>query len=365
MPRAIVALLTLLVSASVVAQSNCDPNRLLTVPSNVTGEITIGSCKQGSEYHDIFHIQNLPAGKQLRFVLTRTTLPSLHLEITYVQNLTIKDIYNKYEYSKTTIVADIEVPVSGQINIFVAGAASYSTGGYTLAVSDLPQNASSLVVPIVGHVTGAGGSAFRSDVKLYNPGSVVITGNLVFTPRGQSASGGDRSIAFTIAPLGVVTYEDVYAVGVPGTDGAARLKIEYSGNVAPVVDTSTYTKLSDGGELAQSPTVLTATDYRSGPQAAVIGKAAERTNVFVMTGPQDVTVYWRYRDANGVLRSTATRTYARDATFQFAINELVGAAPTPNGTLEADIQIGYARIALSPVNNISNQGRWVDFKPLP
>lgn len=134
MKRTLIAVIAAFAAVSVAyAQSNCDPNRVLTVPSSITGDITAGICKQGSEYHDIYHIQNLPARKQLRFVLTRTTLPNLHLEITYVQNLSIIDIYDKYEYSKSTLTADIEVPVAGQINIFVAGAGSYTTGGYTLS----------------------------------------------------------------------------------------------------------------------------------------------------------------------------------------------------------------------------------------
>src|SRR5258708_3212545 len=127
----------LAVSAS--AQSNCPAgDRTLSIPSTVTGEITIGSCKQGSEYHDIYHIPNVAAGRQFRFVLTRTTLPNLHLEITRVANLNIIDLYDKYEYSKTSLIADVEIPVTTQINIFVAGASSYSTGGYTLTVSDIP-----------------------------------------------------------------------------------------------------------------------------------------------------------------------------------------------------------------------------------
>src|ERR1043165_3314402 len=108
---------------SLHAQSNCPPGgTTLSVPSAVTGQITIGSCQQGSEYHDIYHIPNLAAGRQLRFVLTKTTLPDLHFEITRVANLTIIDLYNKYEFSKSTMTVDIEIPVTTQINIFVAGA---------------------------------------------------------------------------------------------------------------------------------------------------------------------------------------------------------------------------------------------------
>lgn len=108
--------------------------------------------------------------------------------------------------------------------------------------------------------------------------------------------------------------------------------------------------------------MLSAADYRSGVQAAVLGKAAERTNVFVMTGSADTVISWRYRDPSGAVRGTVTRTYLHDATFQFPASDLVGGTPAPNGTLEATVESGAARVALSPVNNTSNQGRWVDFK---
>ena len=350
-----------------VAQSNCPAgDRILSIPSSFTGEITIGSCKQGSEYHDIFHIPNVAAGRQLRFVLTRTTLPNLHLEITRVANLNIIDLYNKYEFSKTSIVADIEVPVTTQLNIFVAGGESYSTGGYTLTVSDLnTTTGTTQIVPIVGHVSGSGGSAFRSDVKLYNPTASTMTGKLVFTPRGQSETQQDTSVSYSIPPMGVAFYEDVYTVAFPNAAGAARLSIVPDGTSIPIVDSSTYTALPDGGELAQSPTVLVPTSFRAGYQIAVIGKSSERTNVFVMTGTEEATIYWTFRDATGVQKSTTAKRYPPNATVQLSIADLFGTAPTPNGSVEANVVIGTARLALSPVNNVSNQGRWVDFQPVP
>lgn len=365
--RHLLAAFALLIPFVAQAQSNCPPNgTILSIPASVSGEITIGSCKQGSEYHDIYHIPNLTAGRQLRFVVTKTTLPDLHFEITRVANLTIIDLYNKYEFSKSSMTVDVEIPVDTQINIFVAGATSYSTGGYTLSVSDLNSaGGTKQIVPIVGSVTGVGGSAFRSDLKLYNPTSSVMTGKLVFTPRGLSESPQDTAMSYNIPANGVAFYQDVYAAAFPGGSGAARLSVVPDAGSVPIVDSSTYTALPGGGELAQSPTVLVPTAFKSGVQVAVLGKGSERTNIFVMTGTQDVTIYWRYRDAGGTLRESTAKTYSHDATFQFAASDLLGVTPTANGSLEATIQSGTARLALSPVNNVSNQGRWLDFQPVP
>jgi hypothetical protein len=250
------------------------------------------------------------------------------------------------------------------------------SGPYTLVVTltggtspTPPPLTNSQIVPIVGHVTGAGGSAFRSDLKLYNPSSSTITGRLVFTPRNQSRSASDPSVAFNVPPFGVRFFEDVYLQGYPGGSGAARLTIvpDSTSSAPLVVDTSTYTANPDGGELAQSPTVSTIGDYYGSGRKLVglLGKGSERSNVFVMTGPTDVTITWRLRDSNGVGSQTFTKNYAKDSTFQMSVSDITGAPPAPNASLEATIVSGSARVALSPVNNVSNQGRWADFKAAP
>lgn len=225
------------------------------------------------------------------------------------------------------------------------------------------------IVPIVGHVTGAGGSAFRSDLKLYNPSSSTVTGRLVFTPRNQSRSASDPSVAFNVPPFGVRFIEDVYLQGYPGGSGAARLSIvpDSTTSAALIVDTSTYTANPDGGELAQSPTVATAADFYGAGKKLVglLGKGSERSNVFVVTGSADVTIVWRLRDSNGAGAQTFTKSYTKDSTFQLSVTDITGAVPAPNSSLEATIQSGSARVALSPVNNVSNQGRWADFKVAP
>lgn len=250
------------------------------------------------------------------------------------------------------------------------------SGPYTLTVTvnggttEPPAATSNTqIVPIVGHVSGAGGSAFRSDLKLYNGSSSTVTGRLVFTPRNQSRSASDPSVPFNVPPFGVRFYEDVYLQGYPGGSGAARLTIvpDSSTSAPLVVDTSTYTANPDGGELAQSPTVSVAADfYPAGKKlVGLMGKGSERSNVFVMTGASGATIVWRLRDSNGVGSQTFTHDYAKDSTFQMSIADITGGTAAPNSSLEATIQSGSARIALSPVNNVSNQGRWTDFKVAP
>ncbi len=232
-----------------------------------------------------------------------------------------------------------------------------------------PPRTPNQVVPIVGHVSGSGGSEFRSDLKIYNPSSTPLTLTLIYTPRNQSASTADASEVLSIAPFEVVFLEDVYDFAFPGQSGAARLALVLADPYGPalVTDTSTYTLVGQKGELGQSPTIFTEAQYfGTGVKLiGLLGKATERTNLFVMTGQSGVTIRWRYRTSYGDPIQLVVRTYSPNATFQFGATDLLGFPPEANASLEATIESGSARIALSPVNNMTNQGRWADFKVVP
>jgi hypothetical protein len=359
-------------AVSAPAQSQCI-TRVLDVPSSVSGELTISSCKNSSNYYDVYHLKDMTAGRKLRFTMTKGTIPNLHLQLQRVSGLQIVIVVSKSEFSRNTMTMDVELPLSlATYTLIVDSGENFGTGSYTLSVQDIEVgNTAMQVIPIVGHVAGVGGSEFRSDVKLLNPTGATITGRMVFTPRGQSMSDSDTSIAFSVPTMSVAFFEDVYVHAFPGGSGAARVTILPDGS-APglIVDTSTYTALPTGGELGQNPTVFGPADY-SGPSStlmAVIGKSTERTNYFVMTGPAETTINWRYRNAQGTPSLSITRTYPPTSTTQGSVSDLfsaVLAVPSANGTLDATIQTGSARLALSPVNNVSNQGRWVDFKKKP
>ncbi|HKO55958.1 MAG TPA: hypothetical protein VJ276_08775 [Thermoanaerobaculia bacterium] len=354
-----------------LAQTQCT-TRDMDVPSSFSGEITISSCKNSSQYYDVYLLHNLTAGRKLRFTLTKGTLPNLRLQLQRVQSLSIVVVKFAAEFSKSTLIMDVEIPVTQDVyTLIVSSESSFGTGTYTVSVADLDEpNMAAQIVPIVGHVAGANNSEFRSDLKLYNSSTSSITGKLVFTPRNQSMSASDPSMAFTLAPREIRFYEDVFALAQPGVNGASRLAVIPDGgpNAALVVDTSTYTAQSGGGELGQNPTVFRATDFFGGNAKVVglLGKSTERNNLFVMTGPTDAQIRFEARSPSGTLLGATTKTYARDATYQFTPADLFGSlALPPNTAIEATIQSGTARVAISPVNNVSNQGRWTDFKPAP
>lgn len=367
-----VFLLLSLAALPALAQTQCI-TRDMDVPSSFSGEITISSCKNSSQYYDVYLLHNLTSGRKLRFTLTKGTLPNLRLQLQRVQSGSIVVVKFATEFSKSVLVMDVEIPVTQDTySLFVSSESSFGTGTYTISVADLDQpNVSAQIVPIVGHVAGANNSEFRSDLKLYNSSSTTaVSGRLVFTPRNQSMSSSDPSMAFSLAPREIKFYEDVFALAQPGVNGAARLAVIPDGgpNAALVVDTSTYTAQSGGGELGQNPTVFGATGFFGGSAKVVglLGKSTERNNLFVMTGPADASIRFEARSPSGALLGATTKTYAHDATYQFTPADLFGSLALPaNSAIEATIQSGTARVAISPVNNVSNQGRWTDFKPAP
>lgn len=370
----IVAFVFLAVQAAVTpsahAQTNCAPVPI-TLPFSVSGALSISDCLQNGYYYDKYST-NLTAGTQITLEASApstTTLSWLDVGIyRWIDSgpsLGWNRVIEKTEFTpeRNVLKFDFQAPYSADYMFLIDGGSS--VGAYNFSVRLLSASASKQIVPIVGHVSGAGGSEFRSDLKLYNPTSSIMTGRLVFTNRGQSETTQDVSVVYNIAPNGVKFFQDVYTAAFPGGTGAARLSVIPDGSTAPIVDSSTYTAVLGGGELAQSPTVLAPSSFISGVQIAPLGKAGERTNVFVVTGPQDVTISWKYRDAAGIQRATSAKTYLRDATYQFSASDLLGVTPDANGSLEANVVSGVARIALSPVNNVNNQGRWVDFQRVP
>jgi len=240
------------------------------------------------------------------------------------------------------------------------------------------------IVPIVGHVNGLHGSVFRSDLKLYNPTSKTIKGHLVFTERGQSMSDlsglatgsqapppSDPVIPYELLPGETRVLIDVYAIAKPGTEGAARVfvrpsreqPVPFSIDADPVVDSSTYNALPDGGELGMSPTPFKAADfYVAGTTlSGITGKQGERTNPFILTGPGGATITFTLKNP-GATPVAVSQAYGPDAVFQYApVGSLMGVDAAPNAVLEARIDAGSARLAASPVNNVSGQGRWIDF----
>lgn len=352
-------------AAGAAARAAC-VNQPLAIPSTINDEVTLSSCISISDYYNKYELANLTKGRRLRISVTKITLPQILIRLERAGSLVLQSS----DYSKSTLTMDVEIPADATYTLIVKAITAGSIGKYTLSISDLNDPyATAQIVPIAGRVVGLGGAAFRSDLKLHNTSAARIDGTIVITPRNQSAGTTDAQVPFSVPAGGVLFYEDVYGTLMNNANGAARLAVvPANGATGLIVDTSTYTALPDGGELGQSPTVFRASEFVKGPatMVSITGKASERSNLFIMTGNAETTIRWTLTDANGVQVRTATATYAPNATFQTSVADVMGVPTPPNGVLRAEVFLGgEVRLAMNPVHNVSNQGRWLDFKAMP
>jgi hypothetical protein len=219
------------------------------------------------------------------------------------------------------------------------------------------------VVPLTAHAKGAGGSVWRSDLRMYNPTSQTISGKLIFTERGTSRSSSDLSLAYTLAPGEVTVLQDVYELSHPGQDGVALCLVKPDGSAAdPVLDPTTYNLLPDGGELSTRPTVFRPESDYFGPGfvlAGMIGKDIERTGAYVMSGPGGAKITF-----TGPGDLTVARLYGPDTFEQYdrADQLFEKATLKPNTVLRASITEGSARVALTRNNNATNSALWEDLE---
>jgi len=225
------------------------------------------------------------------------------------------------------------------------------------------------IVPIVAHLTGLNESVWRSDVGVYNPFSYQVTVDFYATPRGESAD-PDASPVLTrvLDPHTTLDLEDVYAQIHGSASGADRLRLQFhdaDGNLVAnlPVSASTYNQAGPGEEFGLREVVFDpATGYEAAGTTLVaqLSKDGYRDGIIINTGDDGATIQYTYRNAAGGNETTVTKTYGPDMTYQHTDNAqgLLGFAPEANGSLEALITDGSARVALTHNNNQTNDPAW-------
>ncbi|MGV8039454.1 MAG: PKD domain-containing protein [Thermoanaerobaculaceae bacterium] len=166
------------------------------------------------------------------------------------------------------------------------------------------------IVPVVAHLAGVGGTAWRSDVALANPSDEALALQLLLKPSG---SGSTLTRDLTLAPresrLLPDLVETLFAAG--NVRGGLRVVLPQTGP-APAVLGRTYA-VEAGGNLGQGvPAVLPEPSglyYVPG----LYSDSAYRTNVGVTAGGQGVFVTFRlFRGAAGEVGTLTTGIMAHD-----------------------------------------------------
>ncbi|MFN2239179.1 MAG: PKD domain-containing protein [Thermoanaerobaculia bacterium] len=180
-----------------------------------------------------------------------------------------------------------------QMSLEIASPIANAVTAYASVVDNISQDpvfvqargggGNELYVAAVGRTAGAGGTFWRSDLTLHNPGPGSVSATIRFLRSGQDnrfASG--RTIS--LGAKGTQTIRDVMTWLGAG-DGSGALQISWSGTSEGVVATSrTYTTRGfDAGTLGQSIAMTPASEF--GSRAIVTGLVSDvryRTNVGVV-----------------------------------------------------------------------------------
>ena len=108
-----------------------------------------------------------------------------------------------------------------------------------------PSSARPLTVPVAGHVTGAGGIVFVTDLHIENPTGAAGSATLSFLPSGSASS---SQVSLSLSAGQTLNYYDVIGVrfGISNAVGALRLENSESSSVPFRMTSRTYARVGAG-----------------------------------------------------------------------------------------------------------------------
>lgn len=150
-------------------------------------------------------------------------------------------------------------------------------GDHAIAVR--PRSEDSQMIPVVAHVQGVNGAAFRSDVRLANPGVAEVRATLLFTPSGTDGRTSFAAVDIALAAGQSVALDDIVA-STFFTAGSGSLEVLIDGTGDALVASRTYA-VTTGGTFGQRVPANLQTTAAGEPAlvAASIEDVATRVNV--------------------------------------------------------------------------------------
>lgn len=163
----------------------------------------------------------------------------------------------------------------------------------------------SAVIPTAGHLPGAAGTLWRTDLAVTNLGPTRSGFSLALLERGQ-ANPAPESRSFTLDPGLSATYPDVVA-GVFGHEGAGALRLTFPSGADELATSRTYNQ-TPNGTYGQDVPAIPETDAIAEGRIGLLPGLAEsaaadsgsRTNLgLVNLAPVAITVAVSLYDASG------------------------------------------------------------------
>ena len=222
-----------------------------------------------------------------------------------------------------------------------------------------PSTEPAAVVPVVGSTPGALGQAFfRTSVQLFNPGSIRMTGRLVYHPAGAPAMAGDPFLSYSLEPGETRAIGDLLPA--MGLTGLGSLDVfPDTGTATPFLLVRVFNDAGAGGttgfvEEAIAPAralVAVETGFLISPPDT----ALYRFNVGVRTLGSGATIAITVRNSAGTVTRTLTRTYPPNYFEQRDSASFLSGPPIgANESIAVQIVSGSAIVYGATVDNHTN-----------
>jgi parallel beta-helix repeat protein len=224
----------------------------------------------------------------------------------------------------------------------VEGAACSDSG--QLVVTATPEPAVVYLVPGVAHLPGAGGSVWRTDLAVVNPGTADATITLTFVDHD---TGAETTVGRTLAAGASEEWVDTVA-GALGLQGSVKGLLQVGSSVPLAISCRTYNQETATRTFGQNLPALSADEALAGGEEGVVPHlkrgARFRTNLGVVNlGSDQATVGIRLFDAAGEQVGTEG-TITLGAGRWRQQNDVLGWLGA------GDQEIAYARVTASPAS---------------
>lgn len=223
-------------------------------------------------------------------------------------------------------------------------------------------------IPVVGSVSGAFGSRFKTAVQLTNRSRGPSIGKLVFHPAGAAASASDPSLDFALLrPEETIAYDDI--MDQIGRTGLGSMDLFVTDGPPPDVTVNVYNDQGAAGTSGFTTELVTPSQafqfITKATLAAPSDPANFRLNIGIRTLGSGARLRFRVTDASGLF-------VAEGGTITLPPNyfEQNGAATylgnvqlPPNGTVSVFVLSGSAFVYGAITDNRTNDPRFRLFQP--
>ncbi len=263
------------------------------------------------------------------------------------------------KFSSSADVARATIEVKGGRAAAYSAVVDNVTGDSSLfTFDDLPAGPQDVLISGVARANGKNGTFFRTDGRLFNPGSADVKVSAAFHAN-QSANPMPATGSFTVGAGKVLDVTDVLgALNQPvGSSGALRFTADSPVGILCRTSNVDPTGAKPGTFGAQQKPVPILSFLSSADAGALITgvrqNAAYRTNIALAAGADGVTAQFTLKGADGSVAGSATQTLGAWGWQQTAADKLFGVAIPDDASVLVQLKQGSGDVFDSSVDNSS------------